>query len=132
MGLFTALAREYEYVTGMLRVLREVGKVGSGSGLRVPDHIEKTVDRFPDRPMALLDDGEISYRAFDAQANRIARWALAQGLKAGDTVALFMTNRWDYIAIWFGLSKVGIVTSLINNQLTGASLAHAEPIRIRI
>lgn len=124
MGLFTALAREYEYVTGMLRVLREVGKVGSGSGMRVPDHIEKTVDRFPDRPMALLDDGEISYRAFDAQANRIARWALAQGLKAGDTVALFMTNRWDYIAIWFGLSKVGIVTSLINNQLTGASLAH--------
>ncbi|WP_300544738.1 long-chain-acyl-CoA synthetase [Maricaulis sp.] len=124
MGLFAAIKREFDYVTGMLRVLREVKKVGSGSGVRVPDHIENTVDRFPDRPMALLDQGEISYRAFDACANRVAHWAMAQGLKPGDTVALFMTNRWEYIAIWFGLSKAGIVTSLINNQLSGSSLAH--------
>ena len=124
MGMLGAIAREFNYVTGMLSVLRKIRKVGSGSGLRVPDHIEATVDRFPDRPMAILDDGEISYRAFDAFANKVAHWALDQGLKPGDSVALFMTNRWEYIAFWFGLSKVGVVTSLINNQLTGASLAH--------
>ena len=90
----------------------------------MPDHIENTVDRFPDRPMAILDNGEISYAAFDAYANRVAHWARSEGLKPGDTVALFMTNRWEYIAIWFGLSKVGVITSLINNQLSGQSLAH--------
>ena len=124
MGLLRTIKREFDYVTSMLHVLREVQKVGAGSGVRVPDHIEKTVDRFPDRPMALLEDGEISYRQFDAYANRVANWALAQGLEPGETVALFMNNRWEYIAIWFGLSKVGIVTSLINNQLAGRSLAH--------
>lgn len=124
MGMLGAIAREFNYVTSMLSVLKKIGKVGPGSGLRVPDHIEATVDRFPDRPMAILDEGEISYRQFDAFANRVANWALEQGLKPGDTVALFMTNRWEYIAVWFGLSKVGIVTSLINSQLSGHSLAH--------
>lgn len=124
MGLITAAAREFEFVTGMLRILGAIKKVGPGSGLRVPDHIEKTVDKFTDRPMAITDEGEISYGAFDAYANQIAHWAQEQGLKAGDTVALFMPNRWEYIAIWFGLSKIGVATSLINTQLSGASLAH--------
>jgi len=124
MGMLGAIAREYTYVTSMLSVLRKISKVGSGSGLRVPDHIEATVDRYPDRPMALTDDGEVSYREFDAFANRVANWALAQGVKPGDAVSLFMSNRWEYIAVWFGLSKIGAVTALINSQLTGPSLAH--------
>lgn len=124
MGMFSAIGREVKYVSGMLRVLNQIKKVGPGSGVRVPDHIEKTVDKFSDRPMAIIDDGEISYAAFDAYANRVANWALAQGLKKGETVALFMPNRWEYIAIWFGLSKIGVVTSLLNNQLSGQSLAH--------
>ncbi|MEA1943587.1 MAG: long-chain-acyl-CoA synthetase [Pseudomonadota bacterium] len=124
MGLFSAIKREFGFVSGLLRVFREVNKVGAGSGVRVPDKLEAVVDRHPDRPMALLDDGEILYRDYEAYANRVAHWALDQGLKPGDTVALFMTNRWEYIAIWFGLSKVGIVISLINNQLSGHSLAH--------
>ena len=72
------IAREFNFVTSMLPVLSTVRKVGAGSGLRVPDHIEATVDRYPDRPMAILDDGEISYREFEAYANRIAHWALDQ------------------------------------------------------
>jgi fatty-acyl-CoA synthase len=124
MGLITAVKREYEFVTGMLRILGGIKKVGAGSGVRVPDHIEKTVDKFPDRPVAITDEGDVSYAAFDAYANRVAHWALEQGLKPGDTVSLFMPNRWEYIAIWFGLSKVGIITSLVNTQLAGNSLAH--------
>ena len=124
MGVFTAITREVEFMSAMLRVLGQIKKVGPASGLRVPDHIEKTVDRFADRPMALTDEGEVSYARFEAYANRVAHWALEQGMKPGETVALFMSNRWEYIAVWFGLSKVGLVTSLINNQLQGKSLAH--------
>lgn len=35
-----------------------------------------------------------------------------------------MPNRAEYIAVWMGLNKVGVVTALINNGLTGAGLAH--------
>ena len=35
-----------------------------------------------------------------------------------------MPNRLEYLPIWFGLSKVGVVAALINNQLSGDALAH--------
>lgn len=124
MGVFSTISREVEFLSAMLRVLGQIKKVGPESGLRVADHIEKTVDRFADRPFAFTDAGEISYAGLEAYANQVAHWALDQGMKPGDTVALFMSNRWEYIAIWFGLSKVGVVTSLLNNQLQGKSLAH--------
>ena len=44
----------------------------------------------------------------------------------GATVALFMPNRLEYFAVWYGLSKVGVVTALINNQLAGLPLAQRE------
>src|SRR5690606_8637796 len=61
----------------------------------------------------------------DAMANRYARWARGLGLKKGDCVALFMTNRPDYLACWVGLAKVGLATALINSHQTGAALAHS-------
>jgi len=39
-------------------------------------------------------------------------------------VALLAPNSPDYMAIWLGLSRVGVVTALINTHLRGAALAH--------
>ena len=47
------------------------------------------------------------------------------GFQQGETVALLMENRPEYVAIWIGLSKVGIKTALINTNLRGKSLLHA-------
>ena len=60
----------------------------------------------------------------DALANRYAHWAESAGLRRGEVVALLMPNRLEYLPIWYGLSKVGVVAALINNQLTGDALAH--------
>ena len=58
-------------------------------------------------------------------SNRVARAFETAGFKQGETVALFMHNRPEYVAIWIGLSKIGIVTALVNNNLRGKSLLHA-------
>ena len=74
---------------------------------------------------ALLSAGEsLTYRALAARANRYARWALDQGLTKSDVVCLMMPNRPEYMAIWLGLTGVGVVVALINTQLRGSSLAH--------
>ena len=74
---------------------------------------------------ALLSTAEVpDLRALAARANRTARWALDHGLAKGDTVCLMMPNRPEYMAIWLGLTSVGIVVSLINTHLRGPSLAH--------
>ena len=50
---------------------------------------------------------------------RYARWALDQGLAKGETVCLMMPNRPEYLAIWLGLTRVGVVVALINTNLRG-------------
>jgi fatty-acyl-CoA synthase len=74
-----------------------------------------------------LESGEatLSYRALAARANRHARWGLARGLAPGDTVCLVMGNCADYMAVWLGLSRIGVAVALINNNLSGEALAHS-------
>jgi fatty-acyl-CoA synthase len=124
MSLLAAIRREYVFLSSALRTLARLRTVRSDGARLAVDDLEATVDRYRERPAFFFDDRETSYAEFEAYANRVAHWAEAQGLKRGDTVALFMLNRPEYIAIWFGLSKIGVVTALLNNQLTGAGLAH--------
>src|SRR5262249_37628181 len=85
---------------------------------------EAAVDRWRGRPAIAFEGRTVSYAELDGIANRYAHWAQDQGIHRGDVVALFMPNRLEYVAIWFGLAKVGAATALINNQLTGQALAH--------
>ncbi len=55
----------------------------------------------------------------------MARWTLAEGIGAGDGVALFMPNCPDYLAIWLGITRVGGVVALVNANLAGDALARA-------
>lgn len=92
------------------------------------DDIEATVDSNAANVIFRFENEVITYAEFEEQANRIANWALDNGLKAGDAVALFMENRPEYVAVWFGLSKIGVVTALINHNLEGEGLAHCVDI----
>jgi acyl-CoA synthetase (AMP-forming)/AMP-acid ligase II len=39
-------------------------------------------------------------------------------------VALFMESRPEYVGIWLGLAKIGVVTALINFNLRLETFAH--------
>ena len=88
------------------------------------DVVEEWAARQPDRPALISDAETFSYQALTERANRYARWALSMGIKAGDTVCLFMPGRPDYIAAWLGITKIGGVAALINTKLVGSSLSH--------
>src|SRR5438132_4729796 len=88
------------------------------------DVVQEWADRQPDR-IALLSDREtLTYGALARRLNQYARWAGAAGIGDGDTVALLMPNRPDYLAIWLGITRAGGVVALLNTQLTGTALAH--------
>jgi fatty-acyl-CoA synthase len=87
--------------------------------------IEELAQASPNAP-ALISAGEsLTYAALAARANAYARWAIAQGIAKGETVCLMIPNRPEYMAIWLGLTTVGVVVALINTQLRGPSLAHS-------
>jgi fatty-acyl-CoA synthase len=109
---------------GLARTLWAVHKIDPDSDVLVCDDFEEAVDKFADHTALVFEGEHYTYRQLDALANRFAAWADAQGLKAGDTVALLLPNRAEYVPAWIGLAKLGIASALINNNLTGAALAH--------
>ncbi len=124
MGFWARLQREARFLGGVRRSLKRLKGVEGDSRQLLCDDLEAAVDKWPQRPAIEFEGRTLSYAQLDAMANRYAHWASGRGIKRGDTVALFMPNRLEYIPAWYGLSKVGVATALINNNLTGAALCH--------
>lgn len=124
MNMLDWIRRETRYLRRLLRLLIKIKPVDPASPNLVCDDLERSVRRWPDRIAIELDDQRLTYAEFDALANRFAHWALSQGIQRGDCVAIFLPNRIDYVACWFGLSKIGAISALINYSLAGNALAH--------
>ncbi|MEN8722037.1 MAG: long-chain-acyl-CoA synthetase [Alphaproteobacteria bacterium] len=124
MGLLETAKREKNYVSSMLALLKTVKDVKPDGSLTVADLIEDWALRKPDNLAIIFEDREITYGELDAAANRVARWAEANGIGRGDVVALVMENKPEYITTWYGIAKLGARLALINNNLAGSALAH--------
>ncbi|KAK4048158.1 hypothetical protein OIO90_005922 [Microbotryomycetes sp. JL221] len=56
--------------------------------------------------------------------DRTAHWLLSQGVKSGDTIALFMPNKPAYPIIWLACLSINVLPAFINYNLTDEGLAH--------
>ncbi|HEX7943194.1 MAG TPA: long-chain-acyl-CoA synthetase [Phenylobacterium sp.] len=124
MRLEARLKRDWRFWQGLNRTLKRVKSIARDSDNLICDDIQDAVEAYRTRPAMTFEGKTITYGELDAMANRYAHWAKGLNLRRGQTVALFMPNRMEYFPIWYGLSKVGVVTALINNQLAGQQLAH--------
>ncbi|MGD8541982.1 MAG: AMP-binding protein, partial [Desulfobacteraceae bacterium] len=50
---------------------------------------------------------EITWHAFDAQANRLARALMAKGIAKGDRVVQLMMNSLEWLPVYFGILRTG-------------------------
>lgn len=67
---------------------------------------------------------EATYRQLDERSNRVANALMEYGVGPGDRVAVNLTNRLEYLDIWFGISKTGAVMVPLNVALKGEMLVH--------
>jgi fatty-acyl-CoA synthase len=107
-----------------LKAIELTASIEKLPGRLIADVVEDWAKRQPGRAALISDIETFDYAALDKRINRYARWARSRGLRKGDTVALLMTNRPDYVACWLGISRVGVAVALINPKLVGQSLAH--------
>ena len=127
-AIATAASRSPSPAKSWLRALELTAPIANHPRRVFPRVIEEVAEKFAPAPALLSDRECLTYRALAEQSNRYARWALDQGLAKGDTVCLIMPNRPEYMAIWLGLTSVGVVVALINTNLAGSSLAHCVKI----
>ncbi|XP_034544195.1 long-chain fatty acid transport protein 1-like [Notolabrus celidotus] len=92
----------------------------------IPALFAQMVSKHPDKPALIYEaTGEVwTFRELQQQCHAVAHWALAQGWVEGDVVALFMESQPLVVALWLGLSMVGVEAALINHNLRQKSLLH--------
>jgi len=121
---FRAIWRDAKFGVRLFRMLRLFSDLQPDQQRTIADDFEDVVDAYPDTIAFVFEGENITYRQFDERANQVANWGLSQGLNAGDVIALDLENCPDFPAIWFGLTKIGVATALINTNLEGEGLAH--------
>ncbi|HUG61060.1 MAG TPA: AMP-binding protein, partial [Methylomirabilota bacterium] len=124
MGLADRLRCDWVYFTSVRRMLRRVRPVVRDKSRIWPEEVARLAARFGPRPALISDRETLTYAEFHARGNRYARWARSVCLGKGETVALLMENRPEYLAIWLGVTRAGGAVALLNTGLTGVSLAH--------
>ena len=87
--------------------------------------LEKATKANPYGSAILYKDTQLNYLQFNQWANRIAHYFLAQGLKKGDVVTVFIENRPELLATVLGLAKIGVTCALVNTSQTGKVLTHS-------
>jgi len=107
-----------------IRALQRTAAIDQ-TGMTLPVLIDRLALQYGAAPALKSAEASLSYRELACRCNQYARWAISQDLHAGDTVCLLMANCADYMAVWLGLSRIGVVVALINNNLAGDALIHS-------
>jgi acyl-CoA synthetase (AMP-forming)/AMP-acid ligase II len=100
-------------------------KLGDDKQNSVALHVEKWAEKQPQHPAILFEERRYTYAQFNAFSNRVASTLRRLGAQTDESVALLMDNRPEYLFTIVGANKLGMVTGLINTNLTGDQLVHA-------
>lgn len=76
---------------------------------------------------AICDEGlseDISWADYDRLADRVAAGLRQQGLRAGDTIAFLLRNRWEFHVLDAGAMRAGITTVSLYNAAAGDQQRH--------
>lgn len=120
------LYADAKYASFMARVLYySLHVLGDRKKNSVALHVEKWAADRPGKPAIFFEDQRITYAQFNSNANRVASVLRYLGAQIGESVALLMDNRPEYLFTIVGANKLGMVTGLINTKLKGDQLVHA-------
>ena len=78
----------------------------------------------PDKPVALYDGGQLSYRELDGLSDRLAVSLVQRGLQPGDCFGLQLPNIPQFLIAYFGILKAGGVAVPMNVLLKGPEVAY--------
>ncbi len=81
-----------------------------------------TAGRRPDAPFLIAADARLSYAEFWSRVQAFAQGLLALGVRRGDPVALWMTNRAEWLVAQFACYLVGAPLVPVNTRLARAEV----------
>jgi len=84
--------------------------------LTIGDLLQRTADRFPDRPAVVSrhQDRRLTWAELSAEADRVARGLWSLGIRRGDRVGLWSTNCAEWIILHMGCARAGAALVNVN------------------
>ncbi|MFM2052023.1 MAG: hypothetical protein RL456_60 [Pseudomonadota bacterium] len=97
--------------------------------LALPDttlwfNLEVAARRWPDRPAWIFLGHALTWRALHRQAEALAGWLRAQGVRRGDRVALFMQNCPQFIVAFYAAVRADAVVVPVNPMNRADEFGH--------
>ncbi len=80
----------------------------------LPAMLDVVASRFGERDAVVLRERRLTYRVFHREVTRLARGLLALGVAHGDTVALWLTNRPEWLIVQHACARIGAVLVALN------------------
>jgi len=68
---------------------------------------EQQADKTPDAPAVVMGDAQMSYRALDEEANRLARYLISEGVKRDVVVGICMSRGFELVISQLAILKAG-------------------------
>lgn len=93
-----------------------------GATFNLADLFETVAQSVPDRLALQADDLELTYAQLDERSDRVAAALFDRGIKAGDTVALYLMNCPEYLEAFLAITKVGATPFNVNYRYGGEEL----------
>lgn len=88
--------------------------------MRLHDFLDYRAREQGEDEFAIHGDRHITYRAAQAEVNRLANALIDSALQPGDRIAVLSKNSIEYMLLYFAASKVGLVTVPLNYRLAPA------------
>jgi fatty-acyl-CoA synthase len=85
-------------------------------GQTIGDNLRDTVNRFPDRDALVVCSQKVrlTYRQLFDETTRVARGLLALGVKPGERVGIWASNRYEWVVIQYATARIGAILVNIN------------------
>jgi crotonobetaine/carnitine-CoA ligase len=98
--------------------------------MNIRELLEDRAAKYRDKDFLIFEEQRDTYEEFNRKVNRVGNLLLNLGIKKGEPVCLMISNRPEFLYIWFGLNKIGAVMVPINTAFKTSEcrylLAHSE------
>lgn len=92
--------------------------------MNVADGLRINSWRFPDKTAAVFEEKRLSYLELNARANRLAHAMRDEGFKRQDKISILMYNNTEFLEIYHGLARIGVISVPVNFRLVASEVEY--------
>ena len=85
--------------------------------------LEETVGRYGEKTAIIFGERRLSYAELGEASTKVANALLEMGVRKGDRVAILLSNSPEFVAIYFGIVRIGAVAVPLDIQYKVDELA---------